>query len=108
MSYVSGMRGDSLARSVNPRWTEHAAVECDSKKKTLYDPKQKEERVQRQRAAYTEELPTLKAEQIISVDEMGAAMNLTPLYGRSPTGERVYGAGSVLILLGYNFKETGD
>src|ERR671916_390687 len=22
-SYVSGMRGDSLARSVNPRWTEH-------------------------------------------------------------------------------------
>src|SRR5438874_11663925 len=23
---------------------------------------------------------------------MGAAMNLTPLYGRSPTGERVYGA----------------
>jgi transposase len=26
------------------------------------------------------------------VDEMGAAVNLTPLYGRSPTGERVYGA----------------
>ncbi len=26
------------------------------------------------------------------MDEMGAAMNLTPLYGRSPTGERVYGA----------------
>ena len=23
---------------------------------------------------------------------MGAAVNLTPLYGRSPTGERVYGA----------------
>ncbi len=26
------------------------------------------------------------------MDEMGAAVNLTPLYGRSPTGERVYGA----------------
>jgi hypothetical protein len=64
----------------------------DSKKKTLYDPRPKEERVQQQRAAYTEELPTLKAEQIISLDERGAAVNLAPLYGRSPTGERVYGA----------------
>ena len=31
-------------------------------------------------------------EQSISLDEMGAGVNLTPLYGRSPTGERVYGA----------------
>jgi hypothetical protein len=61
-------------------------------KKTLHDPKQKQERVQQQRAGYTEELPTLKAEEVIALDEMGAALNLTLLYGRSPTGERVYGA----------------
>jgi hypothetical protein len=69
-----------------------AAVKFDPKKKTLHDPKQKEERVHQQRAAYTEELPTLKAEEVLALDERGAALKLTPLNGRSPTGERVYGA----------------
>ena len=68
------------------------AVKGDTKKKAFYDPKQKSERVQQERAAYREELPTLKVEQVIALDEMGAATNLTPLYGRSLPGERVYGA----------------
>jgi hypothetical protein len=68
------------------------AVKGDPKKKTCYDPKQKSERVQQERAAYREELPTLKAEEAIALDEMGAATNLTPLWGRSLPGERVYGA----------------
>lgn len=68
------------------------AVKGDPKKKTFYDPKQKSERVQQERAAYREELPTLKVEEVIALDEMGAATNLTPLYGRSLPGERVYGA----------------
>jgi hypothetical protein len=68
------------------------AVKGDPKKKTCYDPKQKSERVHQERAAYREELPTLKAEETLALDEMGAATNLTPLYGRSLPGERVYGA----------------
>jgi hypothetical protein len=52
-----------------------AAVKFDSKKKALHDPKRKEGRVQQQRAAYTEELSTLKAEEVIALDEMGAAMD---------------------------------
>jgi Mrr N-terminal domain len=56
-----------------------AAVKFDSKKKALHDPKQKEGRVQQQRADYTEELPTLKAEEVIALDERGAGLNLTLL-----------------------------
>src|SRR5918998_2669162 len=40
-SYVSGMRGDSLARSVNPRWTEHCGGWVLSEKKNLLRPPKK-------------------------------------------------------------------
>ena len=57
------------------------AVKGDTKKKAFYDPKQKSERVQQERAAYREELPTLKAEEVIALDEMGGLRISRPCMG---------------------------
>jgi transposase len=61
------------------------------KKKTFYDPKRESEPVQKKREEYCEEIAELDPNNFIFLDEMGAALDLTPVYGRSPKGTRAYG-----------------
>ena len=61
------------------------------KKRPSPDPQRHSERVQAERAAYVERLPTLPVGRLIAIDEMGACVDLCPLYGRSTKGQRAYG-----------------
>lgn len=59
----------------------------DEKKKTMGATERNEEA----RAAWREQLKQLDARQLIVIDECGSNIGLTPLYGRSPKGERAFG-----------------
>ena len=69
----------------------YQAYEDQSKKKTFYDPKRESEPVKKKREEYCEELAELDPSKLIFLDEMGAALNLTPTYGRSVKGTRACG-----------------
>ena len=60
-------------------------------KKTFYDPKRESEPVKKKREEYCEEIAELDPSKLIFLDEMGAALNLTPTYGRSVKGTRACG-----------------
>lgn len=62
------------------------------KKKTLHADEQNTPAVQAKRAAFEDRMAAVDPAQLIFVDEMGAATNLTRLYGRAPIGERVVGS----------------
>ena len=59
----------------------------DAKKKTMGATERNEEA----RAAWREQLKQLDASILIVIDECGSNIGLTPLYGRSPKGQRAYG-----------------
>ena len=59
----------------------------DAKKKTL----RAAERDEDQRQAYRERVSAHAADRFVIVDECGSNLNLTPLYGRAPHGQRAVG-----------------
>lgn len=61
-----------------------------SYKKSPYDPKKYSNRVEKLRIKYTEIIEDIDRDQLFFIDEMGANLNHSPGYGRSPTNERVY------------------
>ena len=61
------------------------------KKKQLYDPEKKTQRVRRLTAEYHDNIQGVKAENLIFLDEVGAVLNMVLPYGRAPSHERVYG-----------------
>jgi transposase len=66
-------------------------TEDHPKKKSFSDPNRQSEAVQAQRATWAEQLPTLPAGRLIAIDEMGACLDLCPVYGRALKGQRAYG-----------------
>lgn len=50
------------------------------------------ERDEAARTAYREQIKQLDANQVVVVDECGSNIALTPLYARSPKGQRAYGS----------------
>jgi len=63
------------------------APRLDAEKKTL----RAAERDEAQRQAYRERLAGRAADEFVVVDECGTNLNLTPLYGRAPRGQRARG-----------------
>lgn len=63
------------------------ATWLDAEKKTL----RAAERDEEQRQAYRERLTNRTAAEFVIVDECGSNLNLTPLYGRAPRGQRAVG-----------------
>jgi transposase len=60
----------------------------DAKKKTLGATERNEEA----RAAWRDQLNQRDAHKLVVIDECGSNISLTPLYARSPTGQRAYGS----------------
>lgn len=60
------------------------------KKKTFSDPKKKSEAAQEDKKAYDTQLEKIQEDNRWYIDETGTCLNMTPLYGRSRQGERVY------------------
>ncbi len=65
----------------------HPALGLDVEKKTLGAA----ERDERERQAFRERIRHRPADVFVVVDEMGSNLNLTPRYGRAPSGERAPG-----------------
>lgn len=60
------------------------------KKKTFSDPKKASETVHDEKKAYDAQLEKIQEDNRWYIDETGSCLNMTPRYGRSPQGERVY------------------
>lgn len=60
------------------------------KKKTFYDPKKESDAAQEEKNAYDAQREKIPDDNCWYIDETGSCLNMTPLYGRSPQGERVY------------------
>ena len=60
------------------------------KKKTFSDPKKGSDEVKSKKESYDIQIESIPQEQRFYLDETGTCLNMTPLYGRSLQGERVY------------------
>jgi len=60
------------------------------KKKTFSDPKKSTPEVEIKKEKYDEQLANIEPEKRFYLDETGSCLNMTPLYGRSQQGKRVY------------------
>lgn len=60
------------------------------KKKTFSDPKKSAVGAAVKKEAYDQALEAVTPENRLYLDETGSCLNMTPLHGRSPKGERVY------------------
>ena len=60
------------------------------KKKTFSDPKKSSDETKKKKEIYDEKLNNIEPEKRLYLDETGTCLNMTPLYGRSQKGERVY------------------
>lgn len=60
------------------------------KKKTFSDPKKNSDAAKVEKENYDAQLETIKPDDRLYLDETGSCLNMTPLYGRSPEGERAY------------------
>lgn len=60
------------------------------KKKTFYDPKKESGAAQEEKKAYDAQREKISDDNCWYIDETGSCLNMTPLYGRSLQGERVY------------------
>lgn len=60
------------------------------KKKAFYDPKKESETTQEEKKAYDAQLEKIPEDKRYYIDETGSCLNMTPHYGRSLQGERVY------------------
>jgi transposase len=60
------------------------------KKKNFSDPKKDTDEAKAEKESYDKKLEAIEPEKRFYLDETGTCLNLTPLYGRSYRGERVY------------------
>ncbi|MGZ5193781.1 MAG: hypothetical protein ACXWB3_07695 [Kaistella sp.] len=60
------------------------------KKKTFSDPKKDSDAAKAEKENYDTQLDTIESGKRLYLDETGGCLNMTPLYGRSRQGERVY------------------
>jgi len=60
------------------------------KKKTFSDPKKSTSEVEVKKEIYDKKLEEIEPEKRFYLDETGSCLNMTPLYGRSRQGKRVY------------------
>ena len=60
------------------------------KKKTFSDPKKSTAEGKAKKETYDKELEAIEPEKRFYLDETGSCLNMTPLYGRSRQGQRVY------------------
>lgn len=60
------------------------------KKKTFSDPKKNSDAAKVEKENYDAQLETIKSDDRLYLDETGSCLNMSPLYGRSPEGERAY------------------
>ncbi len=60
------------------------------KKKNFSDPKKYTDENKAKKTEYDEKIAKVAFEDRLYLDETGTCMNMAPLYGRSPQGERVY------------------
>jgi transposase len=60
------------------------------KKKTFYDPKKNSDVTKVEKENYAAQLGIIEPDKRLYLDETGSCLNMTPLYGRSQQGERVY------------------
>ena len=60
------------------------------KKKTFTDPKKNSETALEKKKEYDAQLEKIEPDNRLYIDETGSCLNMTPLYGRSAQGERVY------------------
>ena len=60
------------------------------KKKSVYDSRKYSEEHQEKKRVYLTEIAQIEQDRLIFIDETGANLDLTPPYGRSPKGQRVY------------------
>jgi transposase len=60
------------------------------KKKTFSDPKKSSDEVKAKKEIYDKNLESIPPEKRFYLDETGSCLNMSPLYGRSFQGERVY------------------
>jgi transposase len=60
------------------------------KKKTFSDPKKSTDEVKVKKEIYDKQLESVDVEKRFYLDETGSCLNMSPLYGRSFQGERVY------------------
>lgn len=60
------------------------------KKKTFSDPKKSSPEVKIKKEKYDEQLEIIEPEKRFYLDETGSCLNMTPVYGRSEQGKRVY------------------
>jgi len=66
-----------------------AGIELSAKKKSLHDSQRDTPRVKRLRREFVREIATHAVERLKFIDESGAHLGLTRLYGRAAPGERV-------------------
>jgi transposase len=60
------------------------------KKKTFHDPKKNSDAAKVEKESYDAQLELIEPDKRLYLDETGSCLNMTPLYGRSQQGERVY------------------
>ncbi len=60
------------------------------KKKTFSDPKKESKTAQEEKKTYDAQRERIPEDKCCYIDETGSCLNMTPLYGRSLQGERVY------------------
>jgi transposase len=75
--------------SVTTIWRELTKMGISLKKKTVHASEQDRPDVQQQRQEFQEKISHTTVDQLVFVDESGAATNMARTHGRAPQGERV-------------------
>jgi transposase len=75
--------------SVTTLWRELTKMGISLKKKTVHASEQDRPDVQQQRQEFQEKISHTTVDQLVFIDEAGAATNMTRTHGRGPQGERV-------------------
>jgi transposase len=76
--------------SIGTMWNTLNRLNITLKKKTFSDPKKSTDAVKAEKEIYDKVLETIAPEKRFYVDETGTCLNMSPLYGRSLQGKRVY------------------
>ena len=72
------------------QWIERLSVWIFGIKKSPYDPNKYSDRTKQLKIDYCATIADIPQDKLIFLDEMGAGLNLSPLYGRAPSNLRVY------------------
>ncbi|MCT7975682.1 IS630 family transposase [Laspinema olomoucense] len=82
--------GVSISRATMGRMTQR--LKMTVKKKSLYPNPKETERVQKLRVEFWEKIRSIKAENLVFIDEAGANLAMLRLYARALVGKRAYGS----------------